>query len=79
MEAYRVIRAEGSLVVGLALEGAYQKENCDWEGLGTQTGARGLYRSGIGVSKEHPKLFNLASRARHSAPESTITTSFRLS
>ena len=64
MEAYRVIRAEGSLVVGLALEGAYQKENCDWEGLGTQTGARGLLRSGIGVLKEHPKLFNLASRAK---------------
>lgn len=63
-EAYRVLRPTGMLVVGLALEGAFQREIGEPERLRHHPMLMRLYRSGVATLKGYPRLFSMASHAR---------------
>jgi SAM-dependent methyltransferase len=63
-EAYRVLRRDGSLVVGVSLEGAYQKEVGEWSPLRNHPKALTLYQSGIARLKEYPRIFSALSGVR---------------
>jgi ubiquinone/menaquinone biosynthesis C-methylase UbiE len=67
-EAFRVLRPEGRLIVGIALEGAFRKEAiADDIGVATRT-----YRSTADVLKRHtPRLAGALERAMfwHEHPE----------
>lgn len=61
MEAYRVLQFGGLLVVGLALEGAYQKDTTGWEPAPTEEARlRSLYKAGVQKAKRYPAVFNMA-------------------
>ncbi len=59
-EAYRVLKPGGTLVVGLALEGAYQMETGDLGGEAHPL-LRDAYKAGVAKLKQYPKLFSAMS------------------
>ncbi len=64
MEAYRVLKPGGTVVVGVTLEGAYQME--DWRTVDPvqPSVARSIYKAGVDQLKRYPKLFSVATQAK---------------
>lgn len=64
MEAFRVLKPGGSVVVGVTLEGAYQME--DWSSVdpGQPSLARSVYKAGVDHLKRYPRVFGVATRAK---------------
>jgi ubiquinone/menaquinone biosynthesis C-methylase UbiE len=56
-EAYRALRPGGTLVVGLALEGAYQMVTGDFGG-DSHPLLRDAYKAGVTKLKQYPKVFS---------------------
>ena len=64
MEAYRVLKPGGSVVVGVTLEGAYQMDDCGWENPTEYSLARSVYKAGVKQLKRYPKVFSLATQTK---------------
>jgi ubiquinone/menaquinone biosynthesis C-methylase UbiE len=64
LEAYRVLKFGGKLVVGLTLEGAFQKDDLDWKPAARHPVSTGIYKSGVRALKNYPKVFGAVSRTK---------------
>ncbi len=64
LEAYRVLKFGGKLVVGLTLEGAFQKDDLNWQQSVRHPMATGIYKAGVTALKNYPKVFSALSRTK---------------